>query len=222
MNLYQGAPEPLLDDSERHRLRVAIWLVLSGAVLALTGIFGFGALTGAGDYFSDDETERAAAIADHYGQVWGILLPVAIATVVSGVALFVFCGSLTRIVTGWRATVVEWVRRLIIPLSVCASVPYWFGPEIDELDIPGWVEVVSLIFGILTYAAAVALGVAMLTRPLPRWTGIAMIVGAVLAAVSFLPLFVFVGTLLASIGLLRWSRAPVRSSADAVDATITA
>lgn len=218
MNLDQRSPELLLDD-ERQRLRVAIWLVLGGAVLALTGIFGFGALSGAGDYFSDDEAEKAAAIANHYWQVWGILLPVAIAIVVSGVAVFVFAASLTRIVTGWRATVVEWVRRIIIPLSVVASVPYWLGPDIDELDIPGWVEAVTLLFGALTYAAAIALGVAMLTRPLPRWTGIAMIVGAVLAVVSFLPLFVFVGTFVSSIGLLRWSRASDRSSADAVDLT---
>ena len=222
MNLDQRAPESALDDNERQRLRVAIWLVLGSAVLALSGIFGFGALTGAGDYFSDDEAEKAAAIADHYGQIWGILLPVAIASVVSGVALFVFAGPLTRILSGWRATVVEWVRRIIIPLSVGASVPYWFGPEFDELDIPGWVEVVSLILGVLTSAATIALGVAMLVRPLPRWTGIAMIIGAVLAVVLFLPLFIFVGTLAASVGLLRWSRALDRSSSPAIDATATA
>lgn len=214
-------PQRPRGEHERQRLRVAIWAVLAGASLALAGIFGFGALTGAGDYFSDDEAERAAALADHYWQIWGLLLPVAIATVVSGVALFMFSGSLAPIHYGWRAKVVTWIRRAIVPLAVVASMPYWLGPEFDELGIPGWVEAVTALCGILAYAATVILGVAMLVRPLPRWTGVAMILGGILAAVSFLPLFVFVGTLLASIGLLRWSRPASAVIAPALGATAT-
>lgn len=208
MSLLQGVPQPTLNDSERQRLRTAIWAVLAGAVLALAGIFGFGALTGAGDYFSDDKAEKAAARADYYWQIWGILVPLAIAIVISGVALFLFSGSLARITAGWRTQVVTAVHRMIVPLTVLASVPYWFGPEIDELGVPGWVDTVAAICGILGYVSTVALGVAMLGHPVPRWTGVAMILGAVLAAVTFLPLFVFVGTLLASVGLLRWSAEP--------------
>jgi len=208
MNLAQRADQRALNDSERQRLRSAIWAVLGGAVLALTGIFGFGALTGAGDYFSDDKAESAAARSDYYWQIWAMLVPLAIAIVISGVALFLLSGSLARITAGWRERLITTVHRVVVPLTVLASVPYWFGPEIDELGVPGWVEAVAGISGILAYLSTVGIGVAMLGLSVPRWTGIAMIVGGVLAAVTFLPLFVFVGTLLASVGLLRWSREP--------------
>jgi hypothetical protein len=208
MNRRQRAPGTVLNDSERQRLRSAIWAVLAGAVLALGGIFGFGALTGAGDFFSDDEAERAAARTDDYWQIWGMLVPLAIAVVISGVALFLLSGSLARIAAGRRAQAITAVHRVVIPLTVLASVPYWFGPEIDEVGVPGWVEAVAGISGIIAYVSMVVLGVAMLGLAVPRWTGAAMIAGALLAVVTFLPLFVFVGTLLASIGLLRWSREP--------------
>lgn len=209
--LNSHVSQPVLDDDERQRLRIAIWAILAGSALALTGIFGFGALTGAGDYFGT-EAERDAAIDDHYWQIWGLLLPVAIAIVLSGVAIFLFSGSLVRILAGRRATTVAWIHRIIVPLAVVASVPYWFGPEIDDVDFPGWVDVVTLICGLLANASVVVLGAAMLVRPLPRWIGIAMILGGILAVVSFLPLFVFLGMLLASIGLLRWSGTPTAAS----------
>lgn len=199
--------QPTLDESERQRLRIAIWAILAGSALALTGIFGFGGFTGAGDYFGTD-AERAAAIDDHYWQIWGLLLPVAIAIVISGVAIRLFSGSLLRILAGRRATMVAWIHRSIVPLAVVASVPYWFGPEIDDVGFPGWAEMITLICGLLANASVVVLGVTMLVRPLPRWIGIAMILGGILAVVSFLPLFVFLGMLIAAIGLLRWSGTP--------------
>lgn len=197
-----------LDENERRRLRAAIWAVLGGAVLALTGIFGFGALTDAGNYFSDDKAEKAAAVADQYWQIWGMLLPLAIATVISGVALVLLARSLERISDGWRTRIITIFARAVIPLTLLASIPYWFGPEFDSLGVPGWVEAVAGISGMLAYLATIALGVAIIRLPVPTWTGVALIVGAVLALVSFLPLFVFGGTLAASFGLLRWSREP--------------
>jgi hypothetical protein len=197
----------VLDDLARKRLRVAVRAVLAGSVLALAGIFGFGAFTGAGDYFGSD-AEREAAIDDHYWQIWGLLLPVAIAIVISGVAIWLFTGSLAQVLAGRRAVIVAWIRRVIVPLAVVASVPYWFGPELDDSAFPTWAEAIALICLLLANASIVTLGAVMLVRPLPRWIGIAVILGGILAVATFLPLFVFVGLFVASIGLLRWSGSP--------------
>jgi hypothetical protein len=53
--------------------------------------------------------------------------------------------------------------------------------------------------------AVVAMGVAILGLPMPRWTGVALILGAVAALATFLPLFVFVGAFVSGSGILRWN-----------------
>ena len=75
------------------------------------------------------------------------------------------------------------------------------GPD---LDAPSWLEPITGLSGLAAYVALVALGVAVFRLPLPTWTGIALIVGAVLAFVTFLPLFVFFGTFVGGVGMLRW------------------
>ncbi len=78
--------------------------------------------------------------------------------------------------------------------------PYLMGPDASP---PSWLAPVTGISGMAAYAATIALGVAIFAVPLPRWTGASLIAGAVLAIVSFLPLFVFVGTLVGGVGILR-------------------
>ncbi len=81
-------------------------------------------------------------------------------------------------------------------------------------DPPAWVEAVAGASGIAAYLATIALGVAIFGLPLPTWTGVALVLGAVAAIVTYLPLFVFVGTLLGGIGILRWdARTAARSDA---------
>lgn len=198
-----GAPTPL-PESDGRRLRTAVWLMVAAAALALAGIFGFGGLTGAGDYF--DEATRDEAVRDHYWQIWGILLPLAIAVVISGVSLFMLAEVLSRMGSGWAAALAKVAQWVVLPAAILASVPYWMGPEIDDLDLPSWAEPVAGIAGVLSYAAVVAMGVAIIGLPLPTWTGVALILGAVAAFATFLPLFVFVGTLAGGIGILRWNR----------------
>lgn len=193
-----------LTDTARQRLRTAVWLLVAAAALALLGIFGFGMFTGAGGYFDEATTEEA--VRDHYWQIWGILLPIAIATVISGVALLLMAGVLRRMRTGWTAavnTVAQWV---IVPAAALASVPYWMGPSGGSSDVPSWLESVSGIAGMLSYAAVLAMGVTIFALPMPKWTGAALVLGALAAYVTFLPLFVFVGTLAGGIGILRWNR----------------
>ncbi|MGB7817723.1 MAG: hypothetical protein WBL35_03160, partial [Ornithinibacter sp.] len=185
----------------RRRVRISVWLMVAAALVALTGIFGFGGLTGAGDYFSDDEAEHAAALQDHYWQIWGILLPLAVAVIVSGVSLFILSGVLTRIGEGWPAAVTRVVRVVVIPLTLVAAVPYLLGPDANP---PSWAEAVAGTSGIAAYLATVALGVAIFGLRLPTWTGVALVLGAVAAIVTYLPLFVFVGTFVSGIGILRW------------------
>jgi hypothetical protein len=192
-----------LTDPDRRRLRVAVWLMVAAAVLALLGIFGFGGFTGAGGYF--DEATHDAAVRDHYWQIWGILLPLAVATVVSGVSLFVVAGVLSRMRRGWTSTLSRVAQVVVLPATVLASVPYWLGPEGSELGLPSWLEPVAGLAGMVAYAAVVAMGVAILGLPMPRWTGIALVLGAVAAFATFLPLFVFVGTVVGGGGILRWT-----------------
>ncbi len=198
--MTQG-PATRLGETNRHRLRISVWLMLAAAVVALAGIFGFGGLTGAGDYFSNDDAAHEAALRDHYWQIWGILLPIGIAIVTSGVSLFILSGVLTSIGGGWTVRVTTVVRRVVLPLTVLAAVPYLLGPD---LDAPSWLEPITGLSGLAAYVALVALGVAVFRLPLPTWTGIALIVGAVLAFVTFLPLFVFFGTFVGGVGMLRW------------------
>jgi len=200
-----------LDDGDRRRVRISVWLMVAAACVALTGIFGFGGLTGAGDYFSDDEAEHAAALQDHYWQIWGILLPVAVALIASGVSLFILAGVLTRTGEGWPAAVTRVVRVVVIPLVLVAAVPYLLGPDANP---PSWAEAVAGTSGIAAYLATIALGVAIFGLRLPTWTGVALVLGAVAAIVTYLPLFVFVGTLIGGIGILRWdSRTAARPDA---------
>ena len=192
-----------LGDTNRNHVRISVWLMLGAAVVALVGIFGFGGLTGAGDYFSSNDAVSEAALRDHYWQIWGILLPIAVAIMASGVALFLLSGVLARMGTGWPVRVTTVVRGAVMPLTLVAAVPYLLGPDVDG---PSWLEPIAGIAGVGAYLATAAMGVAIFGLPLPTWTGIALIVGAVVALVSFLPLFVFVGTLVAGIGMLRWDR----------------
>ncbi len=192
-----------LGDTNRNHLRISVWLMVGAAVLALVGIFGFGGLTGAGNYFSSNDAESEAALRDYHWQVWGILLPIGVAIVASGVSLFILSGVLARMGTGWPVRVTTVVRAVVLPLTLLAAVPYLLGPDVDG---PSWLEPIAGIAGVAAYLATAAMGVAIFGLPLPTWTGIALIVGAVLAFVSFLPLFVFVGTLVAGIGMLRWDR----------------
>ena len=173
-------------------------------MLSLLGIFGFGTLTGAGGYF--DEATRDEAVRDHYWQIWGILLPLAMATVISGVSLAMMAGVLSRMRSGWTASVTKVAQWVVVPATVLASVPYWLGPETDRLDVPPWFEAVSGIAGTVGYAAVVAIGVAILALPMPKWTGAALILGSLAAIATFLPLFVFVGSLAGGIGILRWNQ----------------
>ncbi|MFC5380940.1 hypothetical protein [Aquipuribacter nitratireducens] len=198
--MTRSAATPL-DDTDRRHVRLAVWLMLAAAVVALLGIFGFGGLTGAGDYFDEDPAVSEAAVRDHYWQIWGILLPIGAAVLASGAGLFLLAGVLARIGSGWPAGVARVVRWLVLPLCVLAAVPYLLGPGTTA---PGWLGPLTAISGMASYAATATLGVAVLRLPLPSWTGVALIVGVVLAAVSFLPLFVFVGTLVGGLGLLRW------------------
>jgi hypothetical protein len=202
-----------LTDSDRGRLRTSVWLMVAAAALALVGIFGFGGLTGAGDYF--DEATRDAAVRDFYWQIWGILLPLAIATVISGISLFLLAGVLSRMGSGWTSQVTTAARWVVLPATALASVPYWLGPEIDELELPSWFEALAGVAGMLAYAAVIAMGVAILGLPMPKWTGVGLILGALAAFATFLPLFVFVGTLAGGIGILRWNR----KGLDAADGT---
>ncbi len=197
-------PHTPLTAPDRQRLRTAVWALVAAAVLTLLGIFGFGALTGAGGYF--DEATRDEAVRDHYWQIWGILLPLAIATVISGVSLAMMAGVLSRMRSGWTASVTRVAQWLIVPATLLASMPYWLGPESDRLDLPSWFEALAGIAGLLSYAAVLAMGVTIFALPLPRWTGAALILGALAAVVTFLPLFVFVGTLVGGIGILRWNK----------------
>lgn len=199
-----------LGTTNRKNLRTAVRLMVAAAVIALAGIFGFGGLTGAGDFFSSNDAEHDAALADYYWQIWGILLPIAIAILLSGVALFLLAGVLASMGAGGTVRVTAVVRRLVLPLSALAAVPYLLGPDFDP---PTWVTAAFGIAGIGAYLTTIALGVVIFRLPVPTWTGVALIVGAVLAVVSFLPLFVFVGTFVAGTGMLRWDR----NSADAAD-----
>ena len=208
-----------LTDTARQRLRTAVWLLVAAAALALLGIFGFGMFTGAGGYFDEATTEEA--LRDYSWQIWGILLPIAIATVISGVALLLMAGVLRRIRTGWTATVNTVAQWVIVPSTVLASVPYWMGPQSEGSDVPSWLEPVSGIAGMLSYAAVLAMGVTIFALPMPWWTGAALTLGALAAYVTFLPLFVFVGTLAGGIGILRWNRKglEVQTRAPAVTAS---
>jgi hypothetical protein len=198
-------PHTSLIDTDRQRLRTAVRLLVAAAALALVGIFGFGMFTGAGGYFDEATTDEA--LRDYYWQIWGILLPLAIATVISGVALLLMAGVLRRMRSGWTAAVTRVAQWVIVPATVLASVPYWMGPRGDDgPDLPSWLEPVSGIAGTLGYAAVLAMGVAIFGLPMPKWTGAALILGALAAYVTFLPLFVFVGTLAGGIGILRWNR----------------
>ena len=190
-----------LTEQDRGRLRKAVWLMVAAAVLALAGIFGFGGMTGAGDYF--DEATSDAAVRDYYWQIWGILLPVAIAIVLSGISLFMVAGILSRMGSGWTRKVTTAAQWVVIPGSVLAAVPYLAGPD---PDLPSQAELLFGFAGLVSYAAVVAMGVAILGLPMPRWTGVALILGALAAIVTFLPLFVFVGTMAGGIGILRWNR----------------
>jgi hypothetical protein len=87
-----------LDGPARQRLCVVVWVVLAGSALALTG---------AGDHFGT-EIERGAAIGAHSWQIWGLLLPVASAIVVSGGAIWLITGSLAHIRAGRSAAIVAW------------------------------------------------------------------------------------------------------------------
>lgn len=208
-----GRQVPLGPGLDRGRLRASVWLAVAAAVLALGGIFGFGGLTGAGGYFSESEAEVDAALAGYYWQIWGILLPIAIATVLSGIALFVLAGVLAPGAPGRTRTLVRAAGILVLPASVLASVPYWRGPHTDDVGLPAWVDAISGIGGLLAYAAVVALGIAMVRLPTPGWAGFVLIAGAVAALLTFLPLFVFVGTLVAGLGLLRWDARRSRQAA---------
>jgi hypothetical protein len=55
----------------------------------------------------------------------------------------------------------------------------------------------------------------------PPWTGAAITLGALTTYVTFLPLFVLVGTLAGGIGILRWNRKglDVQTRAPAVTAS---
>ena len=198
-----------LGHTDRRQVRVSVHLMVVAAVFALVGIFGFGGMTGAGDYFSSNDAEHEEALRDHYWQIWGILLPLGAAMVASGVSLFVLSGVLSRLGTGWPSRVTNLVRLVVLPLSVLAAVPYLLGPDHDA---PPWLEAITGIAGLAAYLAAAALGVAIIILPLPTWTGIALIVGVLLAAVSFLPLFLFAGTLVAGVGILRWNARAATSS----------
>ncbi len=205
-----------LAEADRRRLGVAIWLMVAAAVLALVGIFGFGAFTGAGDYF--DESTSDAAVRDYYWQIWGILLPVAIAIALSGVSLFMVAGVLSRMRSGWTAVVTTVAQRVVLPASFLAAVLYLDGPE---PDLPTWFDAVAGIAGMLAYASVVAMGVAILALPMPRWTGVALLLGALAAFATFLPLFVFVGTLAAGIGILRWNRKGLAAPTDSATPVTT-
>ena len=206
-------PQVGILEVDRRRLRWAVWLMVLAAVLALVGIFGFGAFTGAGGYF--DEATTDAAVRDFYWQIWGILLPLAVATVISGISLLMLAGVLAQLGRGWTAALARVAQWVVVPATVLASLPYWMGPEIDDLDLPTWLAGVSGVAGVISYAAVVALGVAILGLPLPKWTGVMLILGALAAFVTFLPLFVFVGTLASGIGILRWDHKRLDSMTDA-------
>jgi hypothetical protein len=205
-----------LTDTDRQRLRTAVRLLVAAAAFALVGIFGFGMLTGAGDYFDEATTDEA--LRDYYWQIWGILLPLAIATVISGIALFLMAGVLRRMRTGWTSTVTRVAQWVVVPATVLASVPYWAGPG---SELPSWLGAVAGIAGMLAYAAALAMGVAIFGLPMPKWTGAALILGALAAYVTFLPLFVFVGTLAGGIGILRWNRKDLIADTGASPLTVS-
>lgn len=198
------SPTTPLREHDRQRLRTAVWLLIVAAALALLGIFGFGMFTGAGGYFDEATTE--GALRDYYWQIWGILLPIAIATVISGVALFLMAGVLKRMRTGWTATVNTVTQWVIVPAAAAASAPYWMGPQGEDSASPAWLEPVSGLAGMLSFVAVLAMGLTIFALPMPKWTGAALGLGALAAYAAFLPLFIFVGTLAGGIGILRWNR----------------
>lgn len=191
----------LLSESERDRVRVMIKLVVVTAIITLAAIFGFGALTGAGDYFEGGAVGDAAA-EDYYWQVWGILLPVGLAILISGGSIFFLAGTFARLRSGWTATVASIVRAVVVPAALLGAFPYLLGPG---ADLPGWSEAITAIGLMVANATVIGLGAIAFGLKMPRWGGIALILGALAAVATFLPLFTFVGLAIGGAALLRWS-----------------
>ena len=191
----------------RSDIRTSSWLMISACAVTLVAIFGMGAATGAGNYFDENPAVKEQAIADYRLEIWILLLGVGIGLIIFGVALFLLGRALSILCSGWRAKAAGWAKWFALVVTVVGASPYFLGPH-SRVDEPGlnfdFVAGITTLGG--TSLVVIIFGILMILGPTPTWTGIVMIVGAVLAVPAFLPLFWFAAGLISGLGLLRWSR----------------
>jgi hypothetical protein len=192
-----------LPDHTRSRIRGLSWTMIAACIVTLGAIFGMGAATGAGNYFDDDPTVVAAAIAEHNLEIWILLVGVGLGLFILGVALYVLGGVLAEMGSGRRATVASVVRWAPLLAGVLGLVVYLRGPSTEE----SFLEAFFIVPFALTCVAFITYGVLMIMVGLPRWMGIvAILVGGLLPWLGLLPLWWFVAGVPLAVGLLRLVR----------------
>lgn len=218
-----------MSDSSSHVVPVAERYALTrraairGAVVVVTGaVIFFAALAALPDFrdfiagpadgsLTGDALEnyRVDKLSDHQAQVVVGYSLVGLGQLLLGIGAAVLARGISLAESGWRATATRWGAWLIAIGGIAGALAYawpgyWFDDEAlvrvgetgvsTAVFVAGWV---LLAAGFIAVAAVLLSG-----QPWPRWTGVVLVVFALLPFVTFLPLFFQVGAVIAAVGIV--------------------
>lgn len=187
-------------------MRVASVLLLLGSILFFAGL----SLPAFRGFFEAETLEaQIAHIEENLAQFRLAWVLAGAGTSIAGAGLWLWGRGVAQSASGrsaTAATVAAWLGAVGVPNGVIRAA-VTFGSPSNAADPGIWLaEIPFVIYTLATLISMVTLGWVMVRGAFPTWLGVVFILFGIAGAVTFLPLFWYIGGIIGGITVLWRSR----------------